>query len=64
MKYIKKFYDFIKMIISDCLFQTCIVLLPIASIFITGLKYVKEQIIKPVFQPPNWVVVWSILLLR
>ena len=41
--------------ILNCLFQTTIVLLPIVSIFVTGLKYpVKEQIIKPVFQPPDW----------
>ena len=51
MKYIKEILRFyFKMTISNCFFQTCIVLLPIVSIFITGIKYpVKEQIIKPVF---------------
>ncbi len=54
------------MTISNCFFQTCIVLLPIVSIFITGIKYpVKQQIIKPVFQPPDWVfsVVWTYITL-
>ena len=70
MKYIKEFHcninNITHMIISDCLFQTCIVLLPIVSIFITGLKYpVKEQIVQPVFQPPDWVfsVVWTYITL-
>ena len=44
------------------LFQLCIVLLPIVSIFLTGLKFpVENQIIKPVFQPPSWAfsLVWT-----
>ena len=52
--------------ILNCLFQTTIVLLPIVSIFVTGLKYpVKEQIIKPVFQPPDWAfsIVWTYITL-
>ena len=46
--------------------QLCIVLLPIVSIFLTGLKYpVQKQIVKPVFQPPDYVfsIVWTYITL-
>ena len=48
------------------LFQAFIILLPIVSIFLTGLKYpVKDQIIKPVFQPPSWAfsLIWTYITL-